>query len=421
MNAQPIRSMDRRQLLLSTSAFVGSSLITAPSPAKRATRKKTVAAIITVYRRNSHADVIVGKVLKGWKHDNGPGPALELSTMYVDQFPDDDLSRQLSKEHAVPVCNTIDEAITGGTHQVQVDGILCIGEHGDYPWNAKEQHLYPRRRFFDQITSAFERCGSVVPVFHDKHLGPEWLDARWIYDQAIRLKVPFMAGSSIPVSYRDPDASLPMGSHVEACVGVGYSGLDIYGFHTLEFLQCFLERRSCAEDGVQAVQCVTGDALPDLLQAGKINRELLAAAIRAARVKSVDHLLEQNPSKFNIFLIDYVDGLFAPVLMLPGVASGISVAVKSRETGLIACRAEERREPRYPHFAYLLKGIEQMIHTGNPSYPVERTFLTSGILDRLLTSRFHGHKRLETPELTIAYKPVDYPYAPEIDLLHDIG
>jgi len=58
----------------------------------------------------------------------------------------------------------------------------------------------------------------------------------------------------------------------------------------------------------------------------------------------------------------------------------------------------------YAHFSYLSLNIEEMFLTGVPTYPVERTLLTTGVLEAALTSRYEGHIRLETSWLDVAYR-----------------
>jgi len=423
-------SISRREYLAQLS--VGTLALALPScaphreqtPGSDERKPKSVAAVITWYIRGSHADVLVGKILEGWQQDGGRGPNLKLASMYLDQFPEQDLARALAEKHGVPIFDTIEGAVTVGTDGIPVDGVLSIGEHGNYPRNEKQQQLYPRRRFFEEITAAFEKHDRVVPVFSDKHLGPVWQDALWMYERAQSLEIPFMAGSSLPVSFRKPDISVPMGSEIEAAVGVGYSGLDIYGIHTLELFQTFVERRHGAETGVMSVRWLGADDMWKVVDDGLVSRDVLEAAL-AVTPKSQGPNVDPRKTRgdgVGLLLFEYQDGLIGAVFMLPGYLAGCGVAVKVKGKATpIAAHAEERREPRHPHFAYLLKAIEKMFHSGKPSYPVERTLLTSGILDRGLTSRFEGGRQLTTPELAIQYAPVDYPHAPRPPLTVTVG
>ena len=105
-------------------------------------------------------------LFNGKKTESG----MEIVGLYVDQFPDRDMSRDVAKEYGLKIYPTIAEALQAGGDKLAVDAVLAIGEHGNYPKNAKEQVEYPRKRFFDEIVAEFRRSGATVPVFNDKHL-----------------------------------------------------------------------------------------------------------------------------------------------------------------------------------------------------------------------------------------------------------
>jgi hypothetical protein len=421
---QAQRLLSRREALAGSLAAGGIALGAFPyaygtSPNPSSSQRKKVCAVVTIYRRNSHADVLVGKILEGWEQNSGPGPQLELVSMYVDQFPADDLSRDLAEKHGFRLCKSIQECIELDTNSVAVDGILSIGEHGDYPHNEIGQHLYPRRRFFSEICDVLERRKKIVPVFNDKHPGPVWQDAQWMMQRAQQLNLPWMAGTSLTVGYRDPDVTLPLNEPLDSAMAVGYSGLDIYGFHTLDFLQSMVERRATEKQGVRSVQAWPLSEVDRLLELKTFDRELFKLLLQSSGT-NLEKLREAIPTALAndtaIFLINYEDGLQGYVFMLGSFANGISAGCRSAAGRTIVTRAEERTEPRYPHFAYLLRAIEKMIHSGKPSYAVERTILAAGVLDRSLNSLNKGFKELQTPELNLNYRCIDYPHAPHVAL-----
>lgn len=400
----------RRTFGLQAGALIaGAGAVSAAQPERR--ERLPVAAIVTEYRTNSHADVIVGKILQGFDQEGGAGPALRLAALFTDQVPKNDLSRDLAKKHDFRIARTIEEAITLGGDKIAVAGVLSIGEHGDYPYTKEtRQHMYPRRRFFDAIADAFRKHKRVVPVFSDKHLAYAWRDAKHMYDTARDMSIPFLAGSSLPVAWRTPELNLPPRCELTGALALGYGGLESYGFHALETLQCMVERRRGGETGVASVQAVTGDAIAAALKDRRWSRELFDAAVATPMPARGRH--KEFAKNATFFLIEYRDGLKAAVAMGTGLASQFAFAGEIKGQARPAAtwfRLQDHRP--YGHFAHLLRAIEHTIHTGKPAYPVERTLLTTGMLDALMHSAAERNRVIKTPELDIRYEAADWAFA----------
>src|SRR5437867_3569221 len=139
-----MRSITRRDFLAGlgtalTARALGAGLSDAktanPAPGK-------MAAAVTVYTHNSHADLIIGRLLEGYNLEGGaPRPNLKLISLYIEQIDGRDKGRRLAAEHGVRVSKTIEEALTLGGPDLAVDGVLLIGEHGNYPTSQTGQTM----------------------------------------------------------------------------------------------------------------------------------------------------------------------------------------------------------------------------------------------------------------------------------------
>lgn len=367
-------------------------------------QRKKIAAILTVYRPNSHADVIVTKFLKGISSDLGLlTPRVEVASLYVDQTPDNDLSRRYAAEHHVPIFDSIVDALTLGGKELAVDGVLLIGEHGDYAWNEKEQHLYPRKYFMEQICAVMATSKRGAPIFNDKHLSYNWHDAKWMVERAAQVGAPLMAGSSLVSCWRDPWLEHPPETSMQEALAIGYSGLDVYGFHTLETLQCMVERRRGGESGVAAVTCLEGPAVWAAAQQGLWPRDLADAALARIPDKPAGMPEARCPAPL-LIAVEYRDGFKGYVLMLTDYVEQFGYAARLTDGSMPSTLFFLASRQPYAHFSYLCLNIEEMFVTGKPSYPVERTLLTTGVLEAAIDSRYQGAVRLETPHLDIHYR-----------------
>ncbi len=299
--------MNRRQFVAQSA---GAAALSAQAPQPR----KRVAAVITMYTEDhgfvSHAAVILGRFLKGYS-PNGvfTQPRTHLVSMYVAQTPPNDLSRGFSEKYGFKIYPTIKDALTLGGADLAVDAVCFIGEHGAYPYNDRGQHLYPRYELMEPIVEVFRRTGKIVPVFSDKHFSYSWSKAKQMYGWSRELNYPLMAGSSIPLTVRSPALEIPYGAEIENALTIGYGELDAYGFHTLEALQCMVERRKGGETGIQSVEWIEGEAVWRWRDGpGSWSKPLLEAALSRYPSRKQGRV-EDNVKKPVVFVMEYLDGM----------------------------------------------------------------------------------------------------------------
>lgn len=393
----------------------------APTAAAEGARKR-LAVVTTVWRFHSHAWHMAERFLVGWPSRGGwHTPGLEVMAAYVDQVGDDDLSRKRSEEFGFPIYPTIAQALRRGGQALDVDAVLIIGEHGDYPVNAIGQKQYPRYEFFRQVADVFRADGRPVPVFNDKHLSWSFDRAREMVETARELGFPLQAGSSLPHTWRMPTVEMPVGAEVEEVMSVAFGPVDIYDFHALETIQCMAERRKGGETGVVAMHALRGDSVWQAMAAGSFAaggwdpRLFEACLSRSHTLAQPETFSDRYPTPEQIrawvkepvaYRFEYADGLKATMLLMNGLVSDFNFAarLKGRDEPL----STQFHLPPVPNVVYsapLMEHAETMFLTGKAVYPVERTLLTSGLVAAGLQSLADGQKRLETPHLAIRYQP----------------
>lgn len=187
-----------------------------------------------------------------------------------------------------------------------------------------------------------------------------------------------------------------------------------------EAIQCMAERRRGGETGVAALQALRGDRVweamhagtwatggwdPGLFEACLARSQTLAQAPGFShRYPTVARIREwvQDPVAYRI---EYADGVRATMLLLNGLVGDFTFAARIRgRTTPLSTLFYLPPNPNVVYSAALMSKVEDMFATGRPSYPVERTLLTTGLVEAGMRSLASDQSRLATPHLNIRYQ-----------------
>lgn len=355
---------------------------------------------MNAYFPNSHADVFFSRLLDGYRLNGAwHAPRLEAVSFYVDQFPRNDMARAQAQEHKIPIYPSVGAALRLGGARLAVDGVAVIGEHGHYPRTPLGNFMYPRKRYFDEITRVFEQEGRVAPMYNDKYFAYNWADAKSMYERIRAMRIPCLAGSTLPLTWRRPPLEVDRGTGFRELLAVSCGDLEEHAYHGIELLQTMAERRAGGETGVARVRYAEGEELEDLARRGEWSRDLLDAALS----RRVNAPPLGNRDTRQGFLLRYRDGTRGAVLNLNSLTRDFLFAarVEGRAAPLSTCFYIELY--LHNHWGFMVRNFEDLVLTHREPNPIERTLLANGIMLAGLRSRRERGKWIETAELDIHY------------------
>jgi hypothetical protein len=411
----------RRDFLCNASLAGAASCLLPRSAWSADAPRKKIAFLGTVVFRHSHAQHFLDRHAMGYTWGGRwQAPRFDVASVFIGQQQQEgDLSQERIAKYKLKKFPSIAEALTLGTSKLAVDGVVLIAEHGDYPTNEKGQRRYPRYEWFKEVVQVFEASGRSVPVFNDKHLSTVWSECREMVDDSKRLGFPFLAGSSLPVTWRFPAIDMPIDTPLKESVCVGYGGVDSYDFHGLETAQCMSERRRGGEVGLRSVTALKGDRVWEELEKSdrEDTRRLFVAALTRSHNLPVEGGFPTDPVTYEwakrvmtgtiAYFLEHRDGFRTTMFLCP-IQDFNYAGIRSDNGEIISCQMylpmPGHGSTTADFFNPLARHIEEVVLTGKTPYPVERTLLTSGMVIGGVESLARDGALYATPDMAVAYR-----------------
>ena len=204
----------------------------------------------------------------------------------------------------------------------------------------------------------------------------------------------------------------PLETDFEEALVVGGSWFgESWLIHLIEALQGFVERRRGGETGIRDVQMVNDIQIWRAALAGRWDRGLLDAALACRRYGGTPGVPEEVARRGLACFIEYRDGFQATALALGGgVSFEYLAAFRLRGQADRPATALYLPAESADNISPLVDSIARLFTTGQPDYPVERTLLTTGVVNYLMESGYRGQQHVDTPDLNISYRAMETSY-----------
>ncbi|WP_375582225.1 hypothetical protein [Cyclobacterium xiamenense] len=393
--------------MLGITGLAGISTLTGigfPAVAQSRQARPRIAVLASYWgATRSHADWIVTKLIDGYWWQGAHTPSrVEVASIFLHQYEQSELGQKVAIAKDIPLFRKVADALTLGGKELAVDGVVIVGEHGDYPKDLKGHWLLPRWLLYSQVIQVFEQSGRSVPVFNDKHLSYNWDEAKWMFDKSRELNFPLTGGSSIPFYYRKPEIELPIDTPITHSVVLGGASDEGGIFHCIDVLQAFVERRKGGETGIRSVQSIRGPEVWKWVERNAWASRLVDAVATEFELPS-GHFKQND--RANLCLVEYNDGNNAAVLSGRDVGWTYAGEIDGQEAPTIVSMLgwagpfdQYHASNAQPHW------ITEMMVTKQEPFPAERLLLSTGIVNHYMESNW------ENGRFTAIGRPIQTPY-----------
>jgi hypothetical protein len=280
-----------------------------------------------------------------------------------------------STEHGLLVAPTLTQALAGA-------GAVVVVPRGS--------GAQPNDALLESVLNGAQR-GARVFVYGA--LGSTTEAATRHVDRAKTHSIQVLAGTSLAVTWRLPDTTVPAGAPIREALIVVQGAAPEAELDGLQGILPLIEHRKGGESGVRSVRLLTGAKLWEAGAAKEWSCELLAAALSRSDSPQGDAVLDGRTQDLvglglvpklardpRAWLIEHRDGLRSTLMVLDGVVADCNFALGLRNGAVLSAQLYRPPKPAQHEFSRLAAVLEDFFQTGHAPWPVTRAILTSSLL-----------------------------------------